>query len=86
MKPEGYRWGMEDWLADPELETRDWRFSFEKPWRPGLYVGLEAKNLYDPRAVRCGHINTDRIGVSDHPIAPKGRGTSTEKISNTKKT
>ena len=82
MKPQGYRWGLEDWLADPELETRDWRFSFEKPWRPCLHVGAPESCP----VIRCDQINTDRIGVSDHTIAPKGRGTSTKKISNTKKT
>ena len=86
MKDQGYRWGLDDWLADPELDGRAWRFSFEKSWRPCLYVGLKAKNLYDPRAVRCGQINTDKKGVSDHPITPKGRGISTEKISKTPKT
>lgn len=76
-----YKFGLHDALSDPEQDGREWRFSFEKPWKPCLYVGRADQIRYDPRAVRCGQINTDRSGVSDHPIPLKERDTSTEKKS-----
>ena len=74
-----YKWGLHDALSDPEQDGREWRFSFEKPWKPCLYVSRDMQIRYDPRAVRCGQMITDRSSSSDHHFPRKGRELSKKK-------